>query len=467
MSAPVNTTLPRSISGYYQDQLSQRSSVVDGESSGGGGGVGGAIVLPSKDMAISNFNIQFDGSDTVKAGDEISGKVMMDVWGSMNIRYVEFLIVGTGTVTVFKDTSTFLEKPRNETYIHKSIFLIGPEEGEFFVTLNRGRYVSDFRYQLPELLPPSVTQEDLSHGYVFKISYYVQARVCDRVQGRSGIVAPHLARIIKAAKRKFTIIPSESWTSIPGAQDPIIHTDKVLLSCSSLGEEPTSVGVTMERSVYPVGDDITVNVEVRSTGHSRVNSIKAELEQRMTFDTDMIRKCTRKMVTAKDNLRDKKSSKKKQKSTYQDNNNDDGTVNKTRFELSVPKTLVPSFLPGCNMVTISYTVKLSVHFSRLGGRLVICVPVVIAPFSESEPEPITPLKDSTDSGLPVFTRALFSKSPFSNGTATNANGNGQESANGSIRRSNSSNGHQYDRGVTTKYITCFRCFSCCCCGIYE
>ncbi len=108
----------------------------------------------------------------------------MDVWSAIHIQFVEFVITGKGTVRVFKDTSTFLERPRNEIYLDKKIILIGPQNGSKGqgVTLTPGRYVSSFKYRLPETLPPTVHQFDMGHGYVFDISYHVQAHVCDKVR---------------------------------------------------------------------------------------------------------------------------------------------------------------------------------------------------------------------------------------------------------------------------------------------
>ena len=53
------------------------------------------------DMAISNFSIKFEHEGKLRPGDEIKGQVIMDVWSTIVIRYVEFNITGKGISTIY------------------------------------------------------------------------------------------------------------------------------------------------------------------------------------------------------------------------------------------------------------------------------------------------------------------------------------------------------------------------------
>ena len=189
----------------------------------------------------------------------------MDVWSNLQIKFVEFIIQGKGTVRVFKGSSTFLEKPRNEVYLDKKIILIGPKNGSLRgVTLTPGRYVSSFSYRLPENLPPTVHQFDVGHGYVFDISYEVQAHVCDKMRSKHlpGGATIKMVRVAKATKRKFIMTALKDWQNIPGAMDPIMHREKLQLFMSQSSKEPTSVLYNLNRAVYPIGDSIKLDIEV-------------------------------------------------------------------------------------------------------------------------------------------------------------------------------------------------------------
>ena len=201
----------------------------------------------------------------------------MDVWSNIHIKFVEFIIQGKGTVRVFKDTSTFLEKPRNEVYLDKKIILIGPQNGSLHgVTLTPGRYVSSFRYRLPETLPPTVHQFDMGHGYVFDISYEVQAHVCDKVRSKHlhGGTSSKMVRMVKVTKKKFTMTALKDWQNIPGAMEPIVHAEQLQLFMSRSSKEPTSVLYNLNRAVYPIGDNIKLKIEVFHPKKRKVKNVQ-------------------------------------------------------------------------------------------------------------------------------------------------------------------------------------------------
>ena len=408
------------------------------------------------DMAISNFSILFDHHGKCKPGDELAGQVIMDVWSTIVIRYVEFVIQGKGTVRVFKDSSTFLEKPRYETYLDKKIYLIAPPNGGSTCTLTPGKYVTDFSYRLPEELPPSVHQFEMGKGYIFDISYTAQANVCDLAR------TPHpkgkSIKVIKTCRKPFIVAPAHDWQSIPGAMDPIVHADQVSLLCAPFGSGPTSVHVHLDRGVYPIGDNIKIKVEVCPPSGKYLKVIRAELEQDLLFSKDMVKKFRRILITANDG-----------RVRYAPEE-----VVKSSFSIPIPTSLVPSYLPHCKLLGISYCIKVTVQFRKLGGTVIMRMPLTIAPPSELE-------RNIENPDVPLFNKPImqfpyFSNSPLDFEDNVETLGG---TMNGTLRsetskRSNYSSESQRsqkvaekDERVTTKYATCLGCCQCflMCCGV--
>ena len=393
-------------------------------------------------MAISNFHISFDSSSSsFKPGDDLKGKVIMDVWATIDIKFVEFVISGKGTLRMFKGPSTFIERPRSEVYVDKKILLIGPSNGKG-VTLHPGRYVTSFQYTLPEKLPPSVHQVDLGNGSVFDISYSVQAHVCDRIKGHvTSPAGAKVVKILKATKRRFTVLPTQTWQTIPGALDPIVHAEQVLLFHGAGKKTPTSVVLSVNRGVHPVGDKVQVNIEVISSKRDRVQDIGAELEQELLFDTDLINKFRRVLIKAVDET---------QKSQLRGKTR---TVTSS-FTLPLPANIVPSYIPHCRMIKLKYTLKVTVKFKNLGGKLIIGLPIVVAQASPSTQH---------DGELPLFNKPImqfpyFSKSP--NGYANSFTAS-EQSSRDTLHKKEQRTKSIKSANVTTKYKTIFNCCGCC------
>ena len=395
--------------------------------------------VKTRKVAISNFNIVWESNENLNPGDEISGKVVMDVWSTVQIKYVELLVIGRGNVRVFSSSTIFVEKPRSEVYINKRIQLIGPKNGGYFVTLPPGRYISAFKYTLPDEIPPSVHQNEMGRGVVFDISYYVQANVCDNVGSKLSSAIPNMTKIIKAVRKPFTVIMPYDWKSFPGATEPIVHKEQVSLMCSS-NHDPTCVTFNLSRGVYAVGDAITILTQVHCPERRRVQSIKAELEQQLTFDKNTLGKYSQTLVSAQDDRH------------LRIFIGQEHTM-RSQFKLHVPKNIVPSYLPNCHLLKIEYNMKITVSFKKLGGKLVIWVPLMIMPYGPEE--------SFGSSKGPIFNKRVMKfhqhsmQANHANGEVSHINGNEMD-----IK--NSMKGQ-----ITTKYEPAFHCLGCClaCLGI--
>lgn len=132
-------------------------------------------ILERKEDAIAFFDIETKQSPyyQYRPGEDISGAVHMDVRSSIEIKFVELLIVGQGTLSVHKPKAnepTVLQ----ETYLYKSAFTIGTGDATWSSVLTPGHYMSQFRFRLPKDLPSSIRHGDHSSGFTLDISYYIK-----------------------------------------------------------------------------------------------------------------------------------------------------------------------------------------------------------------------------------------------------------------------------------------------------
>ena len=382
------------------------------------------------EMAISNFNIKFSGDRTrYQPGEEICGDVVMDVWATVAVRYVEFVLQGKGTLRKFEKTS-FSRQPRHELYLDKQSMLMKPTESGY-VVLTPGHYISTFSYRLPLDLPSNVKQTDMGKGHVFDVTYSARAHVCDSVRAKHKTT---VIRVVKGTKRPFVITPTLDWQSLPGALEPIIHAEQLLLACTPCFNEPTSVMLYIDRGVYPIGDQIKCSLEIYTKNVQRIKEVYAELTQHVIFRTDKIKKHEKVILKA---LNSKSMSP-----------HEKGKVYQGIFILTVPN-IVPSNMPHCRLMDITYNICVTVKFRHFGGVLKTRIPVVIAPASEAERQiehPTIPIMSK-----PIRQFPYFSDSPSNSAGSLDFDGKDKERM---IRR------HEK---VQSEYQTCFVCCCCECC----
>ena len=139
-------------------------------------------VLERKEDAISFFDIEMDKSPfyQYRPGEEISGAVHIDIHHNVEIRFVELVIVGQGTVTVLK-AKQGLPSTVRETYLRKQTFVIGTGDALWSSVLTPGHYLSKFRFRLPKDLPSSIMHDDLSSGFTMDINYFIKVTKSDDV----------------------------------------------------------------------------------------------------------------------------------------------------------------------------------------------------------------------------------------------------------------------------------------------
>lgn len=99
-----------------------------------------------KHNCISYFDIETDqGSNYYyQPGENITGTININVLKSLEIRFVELIVVGQGQFTKRKSSSGFPQTVR-ETYLYKEKCVIGTKDSHYGSVLPPGRYTSKFR----------------------------------------------------------------------------------------------------------------------------------------------------------------------------------------------------------------------------------------------------------------------------------------------------------------------------------
>lgn len=124
------------------------------------------------------------------------------------------------------------------------------------------------------------------------------------------------------------------------------------------------------------------------------------------------------------------------------------TPDETSYDVTIPTqtNLVTSFLHGCRMLRLTYTLAVEMRFAPAGGKLSFTIPLGIGPCAE----PIYAEKISSRKAVPIFNRPTrfpcFSPSSMKKPLQVDRSSRSSQSIN-----------------VVTKYSNSFwaKCFLCC------
>lgn len=415
--------------------------------------------------AISNFHIQLDNmGNTARPGEVLSGRVIMDVWSAISIRFVEFILQGHSTVVKYKSLSA-KQHPTNEIYIDERIELVTPPSGSRTMVLAPGKYVSKFSCALPGNLPASVRSTKFFSGIVFDITYMAKANVAADVESRSigPMKTEHTVKIIKSCKKLFTVQPLVSFLDFPAATNSISHAEQITTCCSL---QPTSILLKLDRNVYAAGDVINVQIEILSPKKKAVRKLVCDLDQVVVFWGKKRDKQQRQVLLQCEGQVQPQSSSAEH-------------MVRAVFHLPLLDSLCPSTLMFCRLLQVTYHLRVSVRLRGWGGSVLLEIPVTVAPSCQHEElEPKVSLFNKPIMPFPQFSanidtpeKGSTSHSPV--GTLRNSHSFDQRSA-ASTQRGGK---YQTDKpwhpepSVTIKYINDFRlcnnCTGCCGVGIHE
>ncbi|XP_074662200.1 uncharacterized protein LOC141914793 [Tubulanus polymorphus] len=238
---------------------------------------------PNKANAISYFAIKFDQpiENSYQPGDEISGKVILDVQFPIAVRGVEFKITGFGSVTVSKEG--FVNHRKKECYLTKKNRILGHGDNRATM-INPGQYVSRFKYKLPSDIPASILSEDVVKTSMYKldVSYVAQAIVYDDTvikgnsiaKGRSGYIV--VAKPIKVIASAFKVVNPKEIDTNPL---PLSHTE--YLNKKSKKDTP-AIFLEVSNNVVHAGKEIQISIDCDKDYAKNVQEINLELVQTVT-----------------------------------------------------------------------------------------------------------------------------------------------------------------------------------------
>lgn len=345
----------------------------------------------AKENLVSRFDIELDQHEKHRfcPGEELSGRIVFDIKGKLEIRFIEFLITGYTAVTLSRGPNSGRKKTFRDVFLNKRNYIVGTPDGKWSTVVNPGHYVSKFKFLLPSNLPSSLKYKNQQNGFGAEIEYTVKARICDEI-GSSSARSTHslnnLVKIILSRRSSFTVRRRFDIHSIPNALLPVIHQEDVTLSsCSFFSSDIASVNLILDRSCFMAGDDVQVRLEIENKYAKQIKMIEGCLQQHIT------------LIKPKSHLTFNLS-------TFGEKNPKGTVVSKPHqsmacFDISLPTgiNILPSINPGCRLIHVTYSLRIVVHFSSCGGQLLLELPVHIGPCAD-------PINLEKRNSVPVFNR---------------------------------------------------------------
>ncbi|KAL3854088.1 hypothetical protein ACJMK2_013368 [Sinanodonta woodiana] len=344
-----------------------------------------------KESAIKKFTIELDRPENYAyaPGEQISGKLIVELTHKIEIRFLELLIIGEGHVKLRRSDPSN-RKSKTEVFLNKRSYVFGSPDARWNSVISDGKYVSNFKFVLPKGLPSTLAYEDPINGFSFEISYIVKARMCDEwgsASARSTHSLNNFVKVLFSKRFPFLVRRPFDINAVPNALAPVSHTEDLDLLCFPFsGNDSTILSLYLDRSVFLAGDEIRVKLETSARHARRIRQLQCQLQQKIAhgvtnkvrahFTLGVIEENAPKGLPIRRNGR-----------------------NMVLYEFLIPthKHLIPSFLTGCTIVQAAYAVIMIVKFNRCGGKLAMEVPIGIGP----ETDPVNLENTNT---VPVFNR---------------------------------------------------------------
>lgn len=341
-----------------------------------------------KEYYISQFAIELDRPehDTYMPGDFLTGRVLLEASASIEIRFVELLIIGVAHVHFAKNDPN-LAKNGQEILINKRSYMMGTPDGRWNSVITAGKYVSKFKFRLPNHLPATVKYESKEHGFSFEIGYLVKARICDEIGSastRSTHSINNLVKVLMTRRFPFMIRSHFDIHSIPRALQPVSHSEYVNLSCLPIFLNTASLVLSLDRAVFLAGDDLRVKLTTTAKTASKIKSLICELHQRVQTNIKVRQNFTIMQIHEQN----------PEGLQFQQNSR-----SYVVFEFTIPtrSQFVSSFLQGCSLARVTYAIVMTVRFKGCGGILFLECPVGIGPCAD-------PMSPRETGAVPVFNR---------------------------------------------------------------
>lgn len=103
-----------------------------------------------KENLVFRFDIEFDQYEKYRfcLGEELFGRIVFDIKGKLEIRFIEFFIIGYIVVILFRGLNLGRKKIFRDVFFNKRNYIVGTFDGKWFIVVNFGYYVLKFKFFL-------------------------------------------------------------------------------------------------------------------------------------------------------------------------------------------------------------------------------------------------------------------------------------------------------------------------------
>ena len=381
-----NVTVRGHNTGHAIRQLKQRMSAFDVPD---GGFKRTTVINERKEYHIQHYGIEIDKpeADVHIPGDYLSGRIMLETTASIEIRFVELLIVGIATVHFSKNDPN-LAKDSQEFVLNKRSYVMGTPDGRWNSVITAGKYISKFKFRLPDHLPATIKYESKEHGFTFEVSYIIKTRICDEM-GSASVRSTHstnnYVKVLLSRRFPFVVKRPFDIHSVPNSLQPVSQAEHVNLGCLPIFFDAASLTLSLDRAVFLAGDEIRVKLTTNSKTAKRIRSLTCELQQHVfsSIKTRQMYSIVQIHEHAPEGF---------------EYTNNGKSLSLFEFILPTHSQFIPSFYSGCKLVKASYTIMMTVVFTSCSGQVFLECPVGIGPSMTVNKQ------GQVASAVPVFVR---------------------------------------------------------------
>lgn len=295
---------------------------------------------------VKRFDIFLDNPSAVYfAGQLLSGRVVLMLSESMEMRGISLVLVGKGEVAWTESSTNSDNNSENttysasESYLNMTIGLFGNGER---TSLPAGEHTFIFSCTLPQALPSSF------EGPLGHVRYY-----CKSIINRPW-------KFDTVSKRLFTVNAVVDLNYETSAMNSASNHNEKYLCCFCCRSGPISASANINRIGYVPGEVILVNGEVSNFTRRHIDKTKAVLLAIVTYKAHS------------QNMRDVKVISEASQGAIPPGESDVWNA----VPLRVP-AVPPSGLTGCNIIDVHYEVNFIVDPSGPAFDLLVTLPIVV------------------------------------------------------------------------------------------
>ncbi|CEM24006.1 unnamed protein product [Vitrella brassicaformis CCMP3155] len=227
----------------------------------------------------SGVNVQTD-QQNYGAGDEVTGRVNLQVESPTQVKGVFLKVSGFERVTVWEtytvtegtgDNAKQVQKTRTHTN-RNDFFKVEVPVAQGLSHLDRGQYSYPFRFMLPSTLPGSFELSDRVHGdrYNCEIVYKVKGKV----------VRPGMFKADLKDTKKLTV-----YQRMPPSVELVGHDHQMMYLCCCIAKGEMNLTMRCNADKYMPGDMAQLLCSIDNQSEANIPKIRLELVREVSITT--------------------------------------------------------------------------------------------------------------------------------------------------------------------------------------